>query len=87
MYPVRCSGCRRQIGVAKTDSPPFRQGVFCSRLCAEEPTAYATMDREDLWDLLEYLGWTTGQISRRWGVKWSVVSRATSRRWMDGEPV
>lgn len=79
-YPVRCTGCRRRFACAKTDAHPFRQAVYCSRLCAEDVQAHANMDREDLWDLLIALGWRTGAVAHRWGVAWSVVSRAVARR-------
>lgn len=81
MYPARCTGCRRRIGLSHIVGPHFRQGVFCSRVCAMEPVAYANMEREDLWDLLITSGWSTTRVARRWGIAYSVVSRAVARRW------
>jgi hypothetical protein len=80
MYPARCTGCRRRIGMALQEPPHFRRAVYCSELCALEPTAQENMEREDLWHLLIERGWSTTRVANRWDVAWSVVSRAVSRR-------
>lgn len=80
LFTARCTGCRCKIGLFKSGGYPFRQAVYCTRICAGEPHAYATMEREDFWSLLMARGWTTGQVATRWGVAASVVSRGVTRR-------
>lgn len=76
MTPVRCRGCRRQIGVADT----VHNGVYCSVICAYDTPAGVNEDRDDLIVLMVQRGASRADLISEFGVSKQRLSQVLSKR-------
>ena len=76
MTPLRCRGCRRQIGVA-TD---VVNGVYCSELCAADIPAAFHEDRDAVIEILVRTGTERATITQEFGITKQRLSQVLARR-------
>lgn len=75
MFPVRCRGCRRKVGVA-TD---MHNGVYCEERCASLPPASANDWRDDLIVLLDRDNVDRQTIAAKFSITKQRVSQIVQR--------
>jgi len=75
---IRCSSCRRQIGVAESETA-LRNSVYCDELCKEELPVTPNEARNDQWDALVSFGWSPVMVGKIYGVAHSQVYKAIAR--------
>jgi hypothetical protein len=76
MTPLRCRGCRRQLGVAAD----VHNGVYCSEMCATDTPAGVNQDRDDLIQLLAATGTPRTTIISEFGITKQRLSQVLSKR-------
>jgi hypothetical protein len=78
LYEIHCSGCRQRIGYAEYEKS-FRNSVYCSIWCYEQPVVTDMEDRNDLWKAMKATGVSPHHISKLFGVAHSLVYRTVKR--------
>lgn len=76
MTPIRCRGCRRQIGVASD----VHNGVYCNEVCADDIPAGANEDRDATIELLVRIGTDRATIGKEFGLTKQRLSQVLSKR-------
>lgn len=76
MTPIRCRGCRRQIGVASD----VHNGVYCSEVCANDIPAGVNEDRDAIIELLVRTGTERVVVAKEFGLTKQRLSQVLSKR-------
>ena len=76
MTPLRCRGCRRQIGVA-TD---VVNGAYCTEMCATDIPAGVNEDRDSVIELLVRTGTDRTTVAKEFGLTKQRLSQVLSKR-------